>query len=177
MATGKGRKKTSEGRRKRTAARLAAVQALYEMELSGAGADPVLGDFMSDRWRGAGAEDGLPDLIEPDPGLLAELVRGVAERSGDIDGMISGALAADLSLDRLQAVLRAVLRAATFELLARPDTPAKVVIDDYMDVAKAFFLGPESSLVNAVLDRLARVLRAPEMEGSGRGGQDDGKTG
>jgi N utilization substance protein B len=177
MTSGKGRKKTSEARRRRTAARLAAVQALYEMDLAGVGADPVLGDFMSDRWRNAGAEDGQPELVEPDAGLLAELVRGVAGRMADLDGMIAGALAADLSLDRLQAVLRAVLRAGTYELLARPDTHAKVVIDDYMDVAKAFFLGPESSLVNAVLDRLARVLRPAEMEGSGGGGRDDGKAG
>ncbi|MEO5336050.1 MAG: transcription antitermination factor NusB [Magnetospirillum sp. WYHS-4] len=163
---GRGRSAKNTGR---SAARLTAVQALYEMDLAGAGADPVLQDFMADRWRNAGAEDGQPPLAEPDGELLALLVRGVAGRQADLDAMIDGALAGGLTIERLQAVMRAILRAGAFELLARPETPAKVVLADYLDVAKAFFLGTESSLVNGVLDRLARTLRPTEMEGAGHG--------
>lgn len=150
--------------RGRSAARLAAVQALYEMELAGAGADAVLPDFLAERWRSAGLEEGFPALVAADPDLLAMIARGAWERLDDLDGILAGILERDLSLERLQAVMRAILRAGTFELLALPANPARVIVADYMGVAEAFFdKGPEITLANALLDRLARVLRASEM--------------
>ena len=159
----------SKGRR-RSAARLAAVQALYEMDVSGAQPDPVLRAFIQDRWQAGaakdaadGAEDQTAPLVEPDGELLTDLVRGVTARVDELDGMISPAMIEGRTVETVQALMRAVLRAGAYELLARPDVPPKVVISEYMEVAKAFFAGPEPSLVNGVLDRLAKVLRASEL--------------
>lgn len=150
----------------RSAARLAAVQALYEIDLSGASADPVLAEFMARRWRVGGDAA----TAAPDPALLDDVVRGVTRRRADIDGMIGPALAGEWTVERLEAVLRAILRAGVYELVARGDVPARVVISEYLDVAHAFFAGNEAALVNGVLDRLARVLRPGELKGGGDGG-------
>ena len=161
------RKGTARGRR-RSAARLAAVQILYEMEMAGAPADTALREFLADRWTRDGADTGR---IEPDGEWLTALVRGVAERRGDVDGMIGESLSADWTLQRLEEVLKAVLRAGAYELLACGDVPPRVVITEYVDVAHAFFAGNEPALVNAVLDRLAHVLRPGQLEE----GNDDGE--
>ncbi len=165
---GGGKGKASAGRR-RSAARLAAVQALYEMDMAGAAADPILGAFLENRWRANGKDDAAA-LVEPDGELLADLVRGVAARRADLDGMIGPALSAKWTVERLEVVLRAILRAGTYELLARSDIPPRVVINEYLEVAHAFFAGTETGLVNGVLDRLARTLRPREMEET-EGGQ------
>jgi len=170
----------SSGLRRRTAARLAAVQAIYEMEISGRDATSVLRDFHGKRWDGTLSvggpdEDGIgeEELVrtEPESGFLSELVRGISERQDDLDTMIAPALSAEWPLERLEAVLRAILRAGAFELLARSDVPVRVVISEYVDIAHAFFEGSESGLVNAVLDRLGRSLRADET-GSDTGERD-----
>ncbi len=155
--------------RQRTVARLAAVQAIYEMELAASSADTVLRGFRENRWDGDGSGEvsagGLPIRPakgEPDQVLLNELVRGVAERRAELDAMISPALSEGWPLERLEAVLRAILRAGAFELFARSDVPMRVVITEYVDIAHAFFQGKEPGLVNAVLDRLGRVLRQDE---------------
>ncbi len=165
---GGGKGRASAGRR-RSAARLAAVQALYEMDMAGAAADPILGAFLENRWRANGKDDAAA-LVEPDGELLADLVRGVAARREELDRMIEPALSAKWTLERLEVVLRAILRAGTYELLVRGDIPPRVVINEYLEVAHAFFAGAETGLVNGVLDRLARTLRPREMEET-KGGQ------
>jgi N utilization substance protein B len=148
-------------RRGRSTARLAAVQSLYEIEMSGASVDEVLLEALRDRWRGNNDE---PRIEDPDKALFAELVRGVTTRRADLDAMVAGSLAADASMDRMEKVLQAIARAGAYELLAHHDVPAKVVIDEYVSLAHAFFDGGEPKLINAVLDRLARTLRPGEFE-------------
>lgn len=145
-----------EAMRRRSAARLACVQGLYEMDVSGAPSDPVLQAFIAQRWS---RMDGEAKLQEPDAVMLGRLVRGVAERTAELDARISEALSSDRSVDRLDVLVRAVLRAGAYELVASPEVPANVVINEYVDVAHAFFDGSEPALVNGVLDRLARTCR------------------
>jgi N utilization substance protein B len=147
-------------RLRRSAARLACVQALYEIDVSGASSDPVLREFMTERWKNAG--DGST-LAEPDVAFLADLVHGVCTQIPWLDREIEAALN-EWSLERLEILLRAILRAGAYELAERPDIPIRVVINEYVNVAHAFFAGKETALVNAVLDRLSRTLRANQEE-------------
>jgi N utilization substance protein B len=149
---------------RRGAARLAAVQALYQAELTGAQGAEVVDEFIVHR---LGREiDGGADA-QADPEFFAELVRGALARRDEIDGLLSEALVEGWPLARLDKTLRAILRAGTFELLARPDVPARVVIAEYLEVTHAFFEGAESGLVNGVLDGLGRRLRPGELKGDG----------
>lgn len=169
----------SKAMRERSAARLAAVQAIYEIDMTGVSPDQVLEDFLKRRWKvqptGADpADEGdqdLSTLAKPDGGLLAELVRGVGVRREDIDQMIEPSLSGDWTVERLETLLRAILRAGTFELLAMADTPARVIINEYVNVAKAFYEDAQPGLVNGVLDRLSHTLREPEMKKSRPGAQ------
>ena len=162
---GKGGAVSTGGRRR--AARLAAVQALYEMDVAGAPADAVLREFLGQRWtRALAAEDSEPALAEPDAEMFSDLVRGVAARRDELDATIEGALAEDRTVQRLEVVLRAILRAGAYELLARLDVPPRVSINEYINVAYAFFAGSEPALVNGVLDRVARTLRPEELKGN-----------
>lgn len=149
----------------RRAARLAAVQALYQMELGGGNADQVVAEF--DRHR-LGKEIDGESFGEVDRKLFADLVRGVAIGCSDLDSMIAACLSEDWKVERLEAVLRAILRAAAFELSERHDVPPRVVITEYVDLADAFFSGKEPALVNGVLDCVARAIRPDEL-GSGGG--------
>ncbi len=149
----------------RSAARLAAVQALYQTEITGVNGRTVIGEFT--RYRIGHDTDG-EDLVPADETLFAEIVNGTLERQADIDPMIVEALTADWPLERLEIILRAILRAATFELIGRIDVPARVVVTEYVDVAHAFFAGKEPGLVNGVLDRIARRLRVTEFEAEPR---------
>jgi transcription antitermination protein NusB len=162
----------NKGAQRRSAARLLAVQALYELDLVNTPTDSVLREFIENRWRAASVdEDGADAVIaEPDGELLTSIVRGVTERLGDVDTMVGAALTGGWTVARLEAVLRAILRAGTFELVARSDVPPRVIINEYMEVAHAFFAGNEAGMVNGVLDRLAHTLRADEFE---RAGADD----
>lgn len=163
---------------RRRVARLAACQALYEIELSGISPDAALRDFIPNRWNMVDEDDGAshPDpLPEPDGDLLCAVVRGVSDHHGALDGMIASLLAESWSSDRLEVLMRSILRAGAFELLGRKDIPARVVISEYVEVAKAFFAGTEPGMVNAVLDRLAHTLRPEEM--GGEGGSDGGPAG
>ncbi|TCS64264.1 transcription antitermination factor NusB [Varunaivibrio sulfuroxidans] len=158
-----GTEKKVSALKKRSAARLSAVQALYEMDVSHAGADPVLREFMQRRWS-IGVGDGDDTLlVEPDQTFLIELVRGVTERLGELDKILGSSLRGEWTVERLEVLLRAVLRAGTLELVGRPDIPAKVVISEYLEVSHAFFSGSEPSLVNGVLDRIAHVVRGDEF--------------
>ena len=153
--------------RRRSVARLAAVQALYQIDLSGAPPAAVVAEFQKHR---LGREQDGENYGEADIVLFADIVNGVIARRADLDSALSGALTADWPLERLETVLRAVLRAGAYELLARTDVPARVVISEYLDIAHAFFSGKEPGLVNGVLDRIAHQLRPGDLEGGGGGG-------
>ncbi len=142
----------------RRAARLAAVQAIYQMELTGSDAESVAREFCEHRF----GELEL-DVGEPDADFFADLVRGVPHYQVEIDRAIAQDLSEGWKLQRIDSILRAILRASIYELIARKDVPAKVVIDEYLDIAHAFFAGEEPAFVNALLDRVAHRKRAPEF--------------
>jgi N utilization substance protein B len=153
-------------------ARLAAVQALYQIELTGTSPDRVLREFVAHRIGDATAgarDDAAADeaVGEADRELFAAIVRGASERRAALDAMVGSALAPGWTLERMDRVLRALLRAGAYELFARPETPARVAITEYVAVANAFYEGREPAFVNGVLDKLARVLRPDEMAGAG----------
>jgi transcription antitermination protein NusB len=156
---GEGRPRV--GGRRRTVARLAAVQALYQLELNRE-LDPeaVVREFA--RYRFDQEIDG-DQLADADPAFFADIVRGVAADQERLDADISAALVEEWPLARLDAVLRAILRAGVWELVHRADVPARVSISEYIAIAHAFFIGKEPGLANGVLDRLGRSLRAAEM--------------
>jgi N utilization substance protein B len=151
----------------RRAARLAAVQALYEHDMTGVPTDTVLRDFLENRWErldreGKEIEPAITNQFRR--GLFSELVKGVSDEREKLDTMLDAALAPARKVERLEAVLRAILRAGSFELANRPAVPARVIIAEYVSIADDFFAGKEPGLVNGVLDRLARTLRPDELE-------------
>lgn len=162
----------SETVRPRTAARLAAVQALYQIEVSGASPANVVIEFLRHR---LGQEGEGENFGAADDRLFADLVEGASARRDELDRHIMASLTPDWPLERLEIILRAILRAGAYELLARPEVPARVAISEYIDIAHAFFAGKEPGLINAVLDRLGRVLRPEGMReeagGSGTASQ------
>lgn len=163
-----GPRQPSANARKRSVARLQAVQILYRMEMTDEPPEVVLPDFLASA--SAGEVDGVA-LSQADIALLKDIVHGVFHRDQkDIDPMLVAVLPADWPLDRLESVMRAILRAGGFEMLAKADVPARVVINEYVDLAHAFYEGKEPGFVNGVLDKLARTLRPEEFsEGGGRG--------
>lgn len=143
-----------------SAARLLAVQALYQMSLTAEPAGRVVDEFLEHRV--SEDVDGLKHgAVNRD--LLAELVQGVSAQTGTLDDMIAAVLDDDWTIERLEILLLALLRSATFELSERLDVPARVVISEYVDLANAFFNGRETAFVNGLLDRLAHVLRIEEF--------------
>jgi N utilization substance protein B len=149
-------RKNTPPRQARSVARLAAVQALYQMEVGGAGVEAVVREFSDHRF-GSDLE-GEP-LADADEGFFGELVRGVVADQAALDRAIVRRLAQGWKLDRLDATVRAILRAGAFELAHRPDVPAEVVIDEYVELAKAFFDPTEAGFVNAALDAIAGDVR------------------
>ena len=147
----------------RSSARLAAVQALYQMDIAAKDIGDVIAEFEA-YWLGREI-DGM-EMKPAESAFFRNLVEGVVTRQRDIDPMIDDALSKGWPLRRIEAVLRAVLRAGCFELLARPDVPAKVVIREYGDLAAAFYEGDEIGMVSAVLDGLAHKLRGGELASS-----------
>ncbi len=149
------------GASRRRVARLAAVQALYQLELNpGRGAEAVIREFVRER---LGREiDG--DLYgEADAELFADIVRGVTGDRERLDETVSAALSEEWPLGRLDTILRLILEAGAYELAHRPDIPPRVTMSEYVGIAYAFFTGKEPGLANGVLDRLARALRAAEL--------------
>jgi len=142
--------------RARTIARLAAVQALYQMELSGTGVEAVVREFSDHRFEGDLEGE---TLAEADEDYFAEIVRTVVADQRGIDQAITARLASGWRLERLDATLRAILRAGTYELTHRRAVPTEVVIDEYVELAKAFFDAAEAKFVNAALDGIARDVR------------------
>jgi transcription antitermination protein NusB len=139
----------------RHAARLAAVQALYQMEMMGSGAEEVAREFIEHRF------SELP--VAPDQDFFSAILNGVPQHQVEIDRAIAGALSEKWKLERVDSILRAILRGGVFELVGRRDVPAKVTIDEYVAVAGAFFGGDEPGFVNAALDAIARRKRAAEF--------------
>jgi N utilization substance protein B len=155
------RENASETRaRLRRAARLAAVQALYQMEISDRGAQAVITEFREHRF---GAEGEGGDFIEADEDFFEALVAGVVTKQAVVDPAIDELLAEGWRIQRLDATVRAILRCGGYELFQRNDVPARVVIDEYVEVANAFFEGPEPKFINAALDKCARKSRPGEL--------------
>lgn len=144
----------------RSAARLAALQALYQLEITGSDPDEVVAEFVEHRFGKALESGGTPS---GDPDFFADLIRGVLQHQVEIDRSLAGVLATGWTLARIDSILRALLRAAAYEMIGRPDIPAKVIVDEYVELAHDFFVGEEPGFVNAVLDRLARRKRAREF--------------
>jgi len=151
----------TEARLARSAARLAVVQALYQMEIAGTAWQTVRREFEDHR---LGAEIEGAQYREADTELFRDILEGVVSRQATIDQLTDRALVEKWPLGRIDATLRAVFRAAGYELIARPDIPPKVSIGEYVDVVKAFFSsGREAKFTNAVLDHMAHEVRADEM--------------
>jgi N utilization substance protein B len=150
-----------DGHKARSAARLGAVQTLFQMELSEQGVDEAIRDFLDHR---SGAEIDGAQYAEADARMFESVVRGAVEHQVAIDGALDKCLPEEWPLFRLDSILRAILRASAFEILMRRDIPVRVVINEYVDVARAFFDGAEASMANGVMDRLARVARPQEFD-------------
>ncbi len=151
--------------RPRTAARVAAVQALFQSEQGGESPETVIDQFVRHRLgelpNSGGYEEGrVPDAHVK---LFARIVRMAVERQDELDGLISASLPEEWPLGRLDPVLRAVLRAGGAELAMRDGPPVRVVINEYLDVAHGFFDGDEPRMVNGLLDKLARSFRPKEF--------------
>jgi N utilization substance protein B len=143
--------------RSRSAARLAAVQALYQQEMEETPLPRLLKEFHDHRL-GATIEDAQYHVAERD--FFDDLVTGVDARRAEIDGLIGDRLAEGWTLERLDRPMRAILRAGAYELIARPDVPVASVITEYVDVAHAFFDKRETGFVNGLLNAIGKVARA-----------------
>lgn len=153
---------TRSGGRRRSSARLAAVQALYERDITGASVADVVRDILA-RFQDSDPDEEHRAMVSPDVSHLCNLVAGVVGDQEMLDEMIGAALSPEWPIARLEVVLRAILRAGSYEMLNRSDIPPRVIIAEYLDLTHAFFAGNEAALVNAVLDRLAHRLRADEL--------------
>ena len=142
--------------RARSAARLAAVQALYQKEMEGIATPQLLHEFHQHRF---GETIDEVTMIDAEMDFFDDLVRGVTARAEEIDGKITARLAEGWKLERLDRAMRAILRAGTYELLARPDVTVGTVIDEYLDVAHAFFGEKDVKFVNGLLDKVAGDVR------------------
>ena len=148
---------TAARSRSRSAARLAAVQALYQQEMEGTPLPRLIKEFHDHRL-GATIEDEQYHDAERD--FFDDIVAGVDARGADLDALIAGRLAEGWTLERLDRPMRAILRASAYELLARPDVPVGSVISEYVDVAHAFYDKRESGFVNGLLDAIAKAVRS-----------------
>jgi transcription antitermination protein NusB len=145
---------------RRGAARLAAVQALYQMDIAGTGLNDILAEFES-HWIGREVEGA--QYLPAEAAFFRDVVSGVVRDQRKLDPLIDNVLSQGWPLKRIEAIMRAVLRAGAYELEHRSDVPARVVVAEYVDVANAFVDRDETGMVNAVLDQIARQLRAGEF--------------
>lgn len=148
--------KVNERSRSRSAARLAAVQALYQQEMEGTAITRLLDEFHRHRL-GATIED--VEYADAEVDFFDDLVRGVDARRDEIDRAVSARLAKGWTLDRLDRPMRQILRAGTYELIARRDVTVGTVISEYVDVADAFYAKRETGFVNGLLDAVAKAVR------------------
>jgi N utilization substance protein B len=146
---------------RRSAARLAAVQALYQMDIAGTSLNEILAQFES-HWLGQEVEG--EQYLPAEAAFFRDIVSGVVAEQRRLDPLVDRALAAGWPLKRVESILRSVLRAGAYELDKRADIPARVVVSEYVDVANAFVGKDETGMVNAVLDQLARQLRKTEFD-------------
>jgi transcription antitermination protein NusB len=142
---------------RRSGARLAAVQAIYQMEQTEQSGRSVIADFMEDR---LGLNDEGEPIEEADPDIFKSVVEGVVERQEEIDAAIMKRLASGWKIERLDATSRAILRAAVYELIAEISLPSQIILDEYVSIAHAFFEGAEPKFINGVLDSVSRDVRA-----------------
>lgn len=158
---------SKEGRRanRRGAARLAAVQALYQMDIAATPLNDILGQFEA-FWIGREVEG--DEYLPAEAAYFRDVVGGVVADQRRLDPMIDAVLSKGWPLVRIETVLRAILRAGAYELDRKTDVPARVVVSEYVDVANAFVDPSETGMINAVLDQLARQLRASEFEAAAR---------
>lgn len=147
---------TKDRARARSAARLAAVQALYQQEMEGTPLPQLLTEFHQHRL-GATIDD--VEYADAEVTFFDDLVKGVDARRADLDALIAERLAAGWSLERLDRPMRQILRAGTYELVARPDVPVASAISEYVDVAAAFYDAREKGFVNGLLDAVAKAVR------------------
>jgi N utilization substance protein B len=161
--TGAPKQERKEDRKanRRGAARLAAVQALYQMDIAGTDLNEILAEFESLR---LGNEVDGDKYLPAEAAFFRDIVRGVVADQRQLDPAIDQALAKGWPLKRVEALLRAVLRAGCYEILNKPDIPARVIVSEYVDVANAFVDRDETGMVNAVLDMLARSSRGQEFD-------------
>ncbi len=152
--------KDSRKANRRGAARLAAVQALYQMDIAGTDLNDILAEFESHR---LGNEVDGDKYLPAEAAFFRDIVRGVVADQRKLDPAIDQALAKGWPLKRVEALLRAVLRAGCYELVSKTDIPARVIVSEYVDVANAFVDRDETGMVNAVLDMLARGAREGEF--------------
>ena len=145
---------------RRGAARLAAVQALYQMDIAGAGLNDIFAEFES-HWLGGEVEG--EKYLPAEAAFFRDVVSGVVRDQTKLDPLVDDALAKGWPLKRIDAIIRAVMRAGAYELKHRGDIPARVVVSEYVNVAAAFLDREETGMVNAVLDQLARRFRADEF--------------
>ena len=150
---------------RRRMARLAVVQALYQIDLNGEKPEAVLRQF--EQHRLGQTDEGMH--LDADPKFFTGLLRGVVERQTEIDALLTEAMAPGHQVPRVEVVLRAILRAAAYELIAMPDVPPRVVLAEYVDITGDFFSEREASLANGILDRVARGARTAEYGGGDRG--------
>ena len=141
----------------RGAARLAAVQALYQMDIGGTGVLEIVAEYEAHR---LGQELDGDTYLKADASWFRSIVSGVVRDQRQLDPLIGAALQDDWALSRLDSTVRAILRAGAFELIERKDVPIAVIVTEYVEIAKAFFEDEEPKLVNAVLDRIAKQVRA-----------------
>ena len=144
------------GSKARAAARLAAVQALYQFEMEGTRLEQLLDEFHRHR---LGAEIEDDQYVDADVVFFDDVVKGTLARRDEIDGIVAGKLAAGWRMERLDRTMAQILRAGTYELLARVDVPVSTAINEYLDVAHAFFDEKEAKFVNGVLDAVAKAVR------------------
>ena len=142
---------------RRSGARLAAVQALYQMEQTEQSTRSVIADFMEDR---LGLNDEGEPIEEADPDIFKSIVNGVVERQEAIDAAIMKRLASGWKIERLDATSRAILRAGVYELIAEISLPSQIILDEYVSLAHAFFEGAEPKFINGLLDAVSRDVRA-----------------
>lgn len=140
----------------RRAARLAAVQALYQMEMAGSSAATATADLLAGHIP-AGEQGAIDQDVDAD--LFRQIVEGAVENQSEMDTLLAGKLASGWRLERIDSVARAILRAGLIELWRRKDVPTPVVISEYVEIAKSFFEGAEPAFVNATLDACVRAVR------------------
>jgi N utilization substance protein B len=156
MAEEEDQKQEVKQANQRGAARLAAVQALYQMELSGTGVLEIVSEYENFR---LGQEIDGEQYLKADPSWFRSIVAGVVRDQRALDPVIAESLVEGWPLSRLDATIRAILRSGVFEIIERKDVPTAVIVTEYVEIAHAFFDEDEPKLVNAVLDSVARKLR------------------